>query len=137
MKTEKPKKPEAKEKKKMKKKPVAAPKTTTVKKESKAAAPKKDGITAAMEKISGKWKLWILFVLREGKKMRFSEIKREIPGINDVMLSQSLKDLVESGLAQREQMGDVPSRVTYRLTSAGKGIVPALEALEAWGETIR
>ena len=137
MKTEKPKKAEAKDKKKTKKKTAAAPKNAAVKKEAKAAAPKKDGITAAMEKISGKWKLWILFVLRDGSKMRFSEIKREIPGINDVMLSQSLKDLVETGLALREQIGDVPSRVTYRLTASGKGIVPALEALEKWGETIR
>ena len=139
MKQEKTEKPEKKEKRKPRKKAAAAPKATAAaaKKEAKVSAPKEDGMAAAMEKISGKWKLWILFVLREGKKMRFSEVKREIPGINDVMLSQSLKDLVEAGLAQREQMGDMPSRVTYRLTAAGKGVVPALEALEKWGATLR
>lgn len=99
--------------------------------------PPLDGMGKAMERISGKWKLWILWAMRSGTKLRFSEIKHQIFGINDVMLSQSLKDLTACGLVNRTEKGEQPTRVYYQLTKSGKGILPALEALAAWGEELK
>ncbi len=95
-----------------------------------------DGMVAVQVLIGGKWKIWILWAMRSGEKMRFSEIKRGIYGINDVMLSQCLKDMIESGMILREQREDIPSRQTYRLTELGKEIIPALKELEQWGRTV-
>lgn len=86
--------------------------------------------------IGGKWKLRILWALRDGEELRYSEVKRQISGITDVMLSQSLKELSESGLVRRKQYGDMPPRVAYRITEHGAGLLPALQMIAAWGETI-
>lgn len=95
-----------------------------------------DAMEKALLRIGGKWKLRILWALRDGEEQRYSELKRQVAGITDVMLSQSLKELAESGLVQRRQYGDLPPRVAYRITETGGGLIPALRLIAAWGETI-
>lgn len=84
------------------------------------------------DKLGGKWKLRIVWVLRSGESMRYGEIKAGITGITDMMLSQSLRELCADGLAERRQFQEIPPRVEYQLTPLGAGALPALELLAQW-----
>jgi DNA-binding HxlR family transcriptional regulator len=84
--------------------------------------------------IGGKWKTVVLWYLCE-KKRRFSELKREIPGITEKMLSLQLKQLEKDGFVFRKIYAEVPPRVEYSLTEEGKTLIPTLEAMCLWGKT--
>ena len=84
--------------------------------------------------IGGKWKTVVLWYLGE-KKRRFSELKREIPGITEKMLSLQLKQLEKDGFVFRKIYAEVPPRVEYSLTEEGKTLIPTLEAMCLWGKT--
>lgn len=87
----------------------------------------------AMDIVGGKWRLSIICLLKDGKPMRYNQIRRGIPGITNVMLSQSLKHLEEYGIVHREQYNEVPVRVEYRLTDSGKTLLTVLGQLMDWG----
>lgn len=84
------------------------------------------------ETIGGKWKISILWALREQKGRRYGEIKSEIEGITDMMLSQSLRELVESNLVSRQQFQEIPPRVEYCITPIGAELLPTLSRLIQW-----
>jgi DNA-binding HxlR family transcriptional regulator len=86
----------------------------------------------AIQVLSGKWKLYILKNLREGKK-RFSELQRAIPGITQRMLSKQLRELETCGLIKRTVYPVVPPMVEYELTDLGKGLEEIFEAMHRWG----
>lgn len=86
-----------------------------------------------MDMIGGKWKLNLICVLKEGKPMRYNQLKRAIPGITNVMLAQSLKSLEEYGILFRTQYNEVPVRVEYQLTENGFHLIRLLEMLSDWG----
>lgn len=86
-----------------------------------------------MDIIGGKWKLNIICLLKYGEPMRYNQIKRGIPGITNVMLSQSLKSFEEYGIVHREQYNEVPVRVEYKLASNGFELLSALNLLNDWG----
>lgn len=98
--------------------------------------PSGDGMERAVALIGGKWKLRILWALRDGEEQRFSQIRRQVPQITDVMLSQSLRELCQGGLLLRNQYGELPPRVAYRLTETGAGLLPALSLLADWGASL-
>ncbi|NCB91660.1 MAG: transcriptional regulator [Clostridia bacterium] len=83
--------------------------------------------------IGGKWKLPIICILANETCIRYNSLKRKLPGITNMMLSQSLKELEENGLVHREQYNEVPPRVEYSLTTEGESILSPLESLSAWG----
>ena len=87
----------------------------------------------ANEDIGGKWRLSIICLLKDGRPMRYNQIKRGVPGITNVMLSQSLKHLEEYGILHREQYNEVPVRVEYQLTDNGKTLLNVLSGLSVWG----
>lgn len=87
----------------------------------------------AMDIVGGKWRLSIICLLKDGTPMRYNQIRRGIPGITNVMLSQSLKHLEEYGIVHREQYNEVPVRVEYRLTESGKTLLTVLGQLMDWG----
>lgn len=91
------------------------------------------GIDATLELIGGKWKIQILWSLRN-KAKRFSDIKEEVLGITQKMLTQQLKEFVRDGLATRKSYPEIPPRVEYKLTDYGKSVIPVLEAMNKWGE---
>ena len=64
-----------------------------------------------MDVVGGKWRLSIICLLKDGKPLRYNQIKRGVPGITNVMLSQSLKHLEEYGIVSRRQYNEVPVRV--------------------------
>lgn len=131
-------KTEKKDKKKKGKKKAAQTVEKPVEKATakRQAVVSEDGMDKALQLISGKWKLRVIWALREGQEMRYSEVKRQVTGITDVMLSQSLRELTEDGMVDRKQYGDLPPRVSYVLTEKAAGLIPALEAMAVWGETI-
>lgn len=82
--------------------------------------------------IGGKWKSLILWHLAENT-LRFSELKKALPKITQKMLTQQLRDLEQSGLVERFIYTQVPPKVEYSLTSAGKTLLPILKTMYQWG----
>ena len=96
------------------------------------------GIDAAMDVVSGKWKVLILWELAEHGVRRFAQLRRGLPGVSEKMLVQQLRELEEDGLVHREVFAEVPPRVEYSLTGEGRSLNQALAPLGAWGtERIR
>lgn len=92
----------------------------------------KDSLELFHQKLGGKWKPRILWVLRSGESIRYREIKAGITGITDMMLSQSLREMSADGLVERRQFQEIPPRVEYQITQLGAGALPGLELLAKW-----
>jgi len=90
------------------------------------------GMIYAVDMIGGRWKLIILYKL-EKRTMRFSELKKIIPGITDRMLSLHLRELEKDGLVERTVYPEVPPRVEYRLSESAISLIPIWQELEHWG----
>lgn len=90
------------------------------------------GIDAAMDVVMGKWKSLILGELDSGTR-RFGELRRGLPGVSEKMLVQHLREMETDGLVHREVYREVPPRVEYSLTEAGRELNAALEPLAEWG----
>lgn len=86
----------------------------------------------AMALAGGKWKMVILWHLREGTVLRFTELKRLIPGITQKMLTQQLRELEEARLLSRTVYAVVPPRVEYAQTEQGTKLSPILNDLCLW-----
>jgi len=82
--------------------------------------------------IGGKWKALILWHLGENT-LRFSELKRTLPKITQKMFTQQLRELESSGLVNRFIYTQIPPKVEYSLTPAGKSLLPILATLCQWG----
>lgn len=83
--------------------------------------------------LEGKWKIVILIQLFSAAgPLRFSELDRLIEGVNQKMLIQQLKQLEADGIVLRTLFPQVPPRVEYSLSEAGRALGPALEALMDW-----
>lgn len=88
----------------------------------------------SMEIIGGKWRVPILWKLYKNKIMRYNELKRNLVGITNIMLTRSLQSLEENGLVNRVEFNQIPPRVEYSLTDNGLQLVPALESIFNWGK---
>ena len=88
-------------------------------------------LTLAMDIVGGKWKMVVLWQLRNGV-VRFSELKRQLNGVTQKMLTQQLRELEESGLITRTVYPVVPPKVEYGLTEESKKLIPVLDALCQW-----
>lgn len=94
-------------------------------------------LTHALTLIGGKWRLPIIWALSQNGAMRYTELKRNIDGITNMMLTQSLKELELSGITRRKQFMEIPPRVEYSLTDPGNNLIPALKALAHWGNQMK
>ena len=90
-------------------------------------------VEATLELIGGKWKGIILYYLLAGR-LRYSELKRQVGDVTQRMLTKQLRELESSGLVTRIVYAEVPPRVEYELTEAGKTLEPIINALKDWGE---
>lgn len=90
----------------------------------------------ALSLIGTRWKLIIFYNLKDGP-MRFTELKNKIPNITERMLSLSLRELEKDLLVSRTVYPEVPPRVEYTLTSAGKALSPVWDLLNEWGRKHR
>ncbi|WP_243439454.1 winged helix-turn-helix transcriptional regulator [Fundidesulfovibrio soli] len=87
-----------------------------------------------LQVMGGKWKPIILYHLSEARVLRFSELRRGMPGVTERMLTRQLRELEADGLVHRTVYREVPPRVEYGLTELGAGLVPILDQLRQWGE---
>ncbi|VBB05080.1 Hypothetical protein LUCI_0286 [Lucifera butyrica] len=83
--------------------------------------------------IGGKWKSLILWHLGE-QTLRFSELRKLLPQVTQKMLTQQLRELEENGLVHRFIYTQIPPKVEYSLTPAGKSLLPILATLCQWGQ---
>ncbi|MCQ8239634.1 helix-turn-helix transcriptional regulator [Acetobacteraceae bacterium KSS12] len=90
-------------------------------------------VEATLALIDGKWKGVILSHLLEGT-LRFSELRRRMPGVTQRMLTNQLRELEADGLIDRTIHAQVPPRVDYSLTERGHSLREVLDALRLWGE---
>ena len=63
----------------------------------------------------------------------YNELKRGIPLITNIMLTQSLRELEKSFLVERKNYDSIPPRVEYSLSERGKTLIPLLKQMHAWG----
>lgn len=78
--------------------------------------------------LQGRWKLPILFRLYADPSMRTSQMRRDMPGISQKMLTQHLRELEKDCLIERIDFGEKPLRVEYRLSEMGRKLLPVLMA---------
>lgn len=83
--------------------------------------------------IGGKWKLLILSHLHQFEKKGFSEIRDNLPGISEKMLSQQLKELERDKLIEKNILSAKPYRVEYSLSDFGKSLSPLYAFISEWG----
>lgn len=85
-----------------------------------------------LDRIADKWTTLVIGTLGCGAPVRFSELRRQIDGISQKMLTQTLRDLERDGLVVRKAYAVVPPRVEYSLTPLGQTLRDPLRALETW-----
>lgn len=73
--------------------------------------------------------LWRL----EKRTFRTGELMRDIPGITQKMLTQQLRELEKDGFIHRKVYPEVPPRVEYSITEAGRNVIPIIHTLREWG----
>ena len=89
-------------------------------------------ITSTVIAIGGRWKIIILWQLRNGA-MRYNEIRKAIPNISEKMLIQQLKELTASEWVIKKDYNEIPPRTEYSLTKLSKSFIPILETIYTWG----
>ena len=93
-------------------------------------------VATTVELIGSKWKLLIMKYLLN-KTMRYNELKREIDGISQKVLTSTLKSMVEDGIVIRTSYPEVPPRVEYSLSEIGESMWPVIDVMADWGNTYK
>lgn len=95
---------------------------------TKALCPVRD----ILDRIGDKWSIHTIILLGKGKVLRFNEMKKQIDGISQRMLTVTLRSLEEDGFISRKIYAEVPPRVEYALTELGKSLLIQLLSLSKW-----
>ncbi len=86
-----------------------------------------------LDRIADKWTVLVLGLLA-GQPMRFNRLRREIEGLSQKMLSQTLRRLERDGLVSRTVFPTVPVTVEYALTPLGHTLTDVVAAVRLWAE---
>lgn len=97
---------------------------------------KECSVKYALSRLSGKWKLYIIWVLTQENTIRFNELQRRVGNISAIMLSRNLQELERDNIIIRRQYDEIPPKVEYSLTEVGKKLMPVLEDLGEWGNLV-
>ena len=81
--------------------------------------------------IGSKWKLLIMRNLLV-RPWRFNELKKDLDGISQKVLTDSLRAMEEDGIITRTVYPEVPPRVEYALSELGDSMRPILDAMKQW-----
>jgi DNA-binding HxlR family transcriptional regulator len=84
-----------------------------------------------LDLIGDKWSVFVIALLG-GRRRRFTELKREIDGISQRMLTLTLRQLERDGLVERTVFPVVPPRVEYELTALGETLLATVQSLIEW-----
>lgn len=90
-------------------------------------------VQATLKVLGGKWKLLILWHLKDQAR-RYSELKRLIPEITEKMMIQQLRELERDDIVSRNTLAEMPPKVEYAFTDYGRTIIPILKPLCDWGQ---
>ena len=90
-------------------------------------------ITPLLLMLQGKWKNQVLYELCIKEPVRFGELKRNLVGITNTMLTSTLRDLERDRLIKREQFNEIPPHVEYSFTEKGRDLMPVFYAIMNWG----
>jgi DNA-binding HxlR family transcriptional regulator len=85
-------------------------------------------VARVIRMIQGRWKLPILFRLYADPSMRTLQLKRDLSGISQKMLTAHLRELARDGLIERVDFDEKPLRVEYQLSEMGRQLLPVLIA---------
>ena len=88
-------------------------------------------VAPVLNRVGDKWSMLIVMILAGGPK-RFNELKREIDGISQRMLTLTLRGLERDGMISRHVTPSIPPRVDYELTELGVSLGEPVRALGAW-----
>ena len=89
-------------------------------------------VATAVALVGGKWKLMIIRNLRV-RPWRFNELQRDLEGISQKVLTDSLRQMMDDGLVYRHDYHELPPRVDYSLTELGQKMLPIIDALADFG----
>ena len=90
-------------------------------------------VTPLLLMLQGKWKNQIIYELCIKNPIRFSELKKNLSGITNTMLTTSLRELESDGLISRRQYNEIPPHVDYSFTQKGKDLRPIFYEMTKWG----
>ena len=96
----------------------------------------KDGrcpVTPLLLMLQGRWKSQLMYEMCIYDTVRFGQLKKDLPGITNTMLTKALRELEEDGLISRKQFNEIPPRVEYSLTDMGRGLLPVFYEIMNWG----
>lgn len=99
-----------------------------LKKEELPACP----VATTVQMVGSKWKLLILRNLL-ARPWRFNELRKNLEGISQKVLTDSLRSMEEDGIITRTVYPEAPPRVEYSLSELGKSMRPIIKAMEQWG----
>ncbi len=90
-------------------------------------------ITPLLIMLQGKWKNQVIYELCIKEPIHFGELKKNLGGITNTMLTSALRDLEKDGLIKREQFNEIPPHVGDSFTQKGRDLMPAFYAIMNWG----
>lgn len=99
-----------------------------LKKEELPACP----VATTVQLIGSKWKLLIIRNLLV-RPWRFNELRKDLAGISQKVLTDSLRSMEQDGIVIRRVYPEVPPRVEYSLSELGESMRPIIQAMEQWG----
>ena len=97
-------------------------------------APQCTAVNDILARVGDKWSVRVVMGLADGSR-RFNELRRDIPGISQRMLTRTLRGLERDGLVSRSVVATVPVSVTYAVTPLGRTLMAAMQSMIDWAET--
>lgn len=89
-------------------------------------------VATTVQLIGSKWKLLIIRNLTQ-RPWRFNELKKDLDGISQKVLTDSLRSMEADGIVSRRVYPEVPLRVEYSLSTLGQSMQPIIKAMADWG----
>lgn len=89
-------------------------------------------VATSVSLIGDKWKLLIIRNLKS-RTLRFNELQKDLDGISQKVLTDSLRQMIDDGLVYRNDYHENPPRVDYGITDLGKEMMPIIDALADFG----
>lgn len=93
-------------------------------------------VATTVQMIGSKWKLLIMRNLLQ-RPWRFNELKKDLEGISQKVLTDSLRSMEADGIVSRTVYPEVPPRVEYALSPLGESMRPIMDAMERWGNAYK
>ena len=93
-------------------------------------------VATTVQLIGSKWKLLIMRNLLV-RPWRFNELRKDLEGISQKVLTDSLRSMEKDGIITRTVYPEVPPKVEYALSELGQSLRPVIKAMEQWGNNYK